>query len=101
MANRHTHKKLRAEIRARIKTTGESYQQARARILSHTTLRNAPRVDLVPFSYFGLPGTLASFETEGAAMFAFVPSSRSWRRGYPHSFPLPFLRGVSRRGCIQ
>ena len=30
MANRHAHKKLRAEARARMRTTGESYQAALA-----------------------------------------------------------------------
>jgi hypothetical protein len=29
MANRHCHKKLRAEIRSRMARTGESYQKAR------------------------------------------------------------------------
>lgn len=101
MANRHHHKKLRAEIRARVEATGESYQQARARILSRTPALNGTPTDLVPFSYFGLPGTLATFEFQGLSMFAFVPSSRSWGRGYPHPYPMPLLRGLSGREGIQ
>jgi hypothetical protein len=101
MANRHTHKKLRAEIRARVRATGETFQQARARILSRTTSPSGAPTDLVAFSYFGLPGTLATFETQGVAMLAFVPSSRSWGRGCSHPFPLPFWRSLSQPRGVQ
>ena len=61
MANRHSHKKLRAEIRARMAKTGQSYQAARQRILARTA-DHGPAVDLVPFRFFGLPMTLAIAE---------------------------------------
>ncbi len=61
MANRHAHKKLRAEIRARMTETGESYQAARRRVLARSR-QQAGAVDLVPFTYFGLPVTLATRE---------------------------------------
>jgi len=101
MANRHTHKKLRAEIRARIKATGETYQQARARILSRATSLNVARTDLVPLVYFGLPATLATFEVRGVAVFAFVPSSTLWGRCEPRQYPLPLLRSLSRAQGVQ
>ncbi len=66
MANRHTHKKLRAEIRARMAVTGESHQTALQRIMA---LRGNDRPpagpgvpDLIPISYFGVPITLAALE---------------------------------------
>jgi hypothetical protein len=101
MANRRTHKKLRAEILARMSATGESYQQARARILSRAAPPNGVRTDLVPVSYFGLPGALATMESNGITVFALIPSSTLWGRGYPHPFPLPLLRSLSRLGGVQ
>ena len=59
MANRHRHKKLRAEVRTRMAKTGESYQTARERILARST---HTAVDLVPFQFFGVPMTLATAE---------------------------------------
>lgn len=61
MANRHSHKKLRAEILARMTRTGESYQRARQRILADAQ-DSAPRLDadLVRFRFFGAPMTLAT-----------------------------------------
>jgi hypothetical protein len=101
MANRHTHKKLRAEIRARMQATGESYQRARERVLSRTRSLGVARTDLVPLSYFGLPGTLATIEMEGVTVFSFVLSSTLWGRGYPHPYPLPLLRGLARTRGVQ
>ncbi len=69
MANRHAHKKLRAEIRARMAKTGESYQAARNRIATRA-VRHAIAVDLVPFTRFGVPMTLATFEGETVDSFA-------------------------------
>ena len=57
MANRHTHKKLRVEIRARMAKTGESYQAARNRIVPRA-VRHAIAVDLIRFTRFGVPMTL-------------------------------------------
>jgi hypothetical protein len=101
MANRHAHKKLRAEIRARIQATGESYQQARARILANATSRDDAGTDLIPFSYFGVPGTLATFEFRGVPLFAFLPSSRLWGKGYPNPYPMPLFRSLNARRGVQ
>lgn len=66
MANRHSHKKLRAEIRARMASTGESHQTALRRILasrSHERRVEGSGVpDLIATSYFGVPITLAAYE---------------------------------------
>jgi hypothetical protein len=72
MANRHSHKKQRAEIRARMAATGESYQTTLARLVSERhggiphgiqRLQRAPRAPwLLPASYFGVPVTLAVYE---------------------------------------
>jgi hypothetical protein len=96
MANRHVHKKLRAEVLSRMRTTGESYQQALGCILSSRSAAKRPRTDLVPFSYFGVQATLATIEMNGRAVAVVVPSSRLWGRGYPHPFPVPLLRGLMR-----
>ena len=81
MANRHSHKKLRADIQQRMAATGESYQGARQRIL----LGEAGRVrggggggggaELVAASYFGIPVLLATFETLGRRIFMRVPGA--------------------------
>ncbi|MEO8183776.1 MAG: hypothetical protein ABI895_33545 [Deltaproteobacteria bacterium] len=68
MANRHSHKKLRAEVRARMARTGESYQQARQRLLARQPSLTAQPVsgfDLLEFSYFGKPAVLASWHSYG------------------------------------
>ncbi len=69
MANRHAHKKLRAEIRARMAKTGESYQTARNRIVSRA-VRHSIAVDLILFTRFGVRMTLATFEGETVDSFA-------------------------------
>lgn len=61
MANRHHHKKLRTEALARMIQTGESYQTALRRISAKRS-EVAPKVDLIPFRFFGLPMTLATSE---------------------------------------
>jgi hypothetical protein len=71
MANRHSHKKLRAEARARMARTGESYQQARQRLLapqSSVSVRAFSGFDLLEFSYFGKPAVLASWHSYGVAV---------------------------------
>jgi hypothetical protein len=101
MANRHAHKKLRTEVLSRMRTTGESYQQALASILSNRNGAKRTRADLVPFVYFGVPATLAIVETNGMAVAVVVPSSRLWGKGYPHPFPVPVLRGLLHTRGVQ
>ena len=93
MANRHHHKKLRAEILARMATTGESYQAARQRIVTRRTKERA-HVDLVAFRFFGLPMTLAT--TEGAVVHAVAVMAAAPKAS--RSFPLPIARLLSPRG---
>jgi hypothetical protein len=93
MANRHSHKKLRAEIRARMAKTGESYQAARQRILVRTGERGT-RVDLVPFRFFGVPMTLVTMEgpvVHSLAVLKPVPTSS-------RSYPLPLAAWLSPQG---
>ncbi len=66
MANRHSDKKLRAEVRARMASTGESHQTALQRIL---VLRGHERAvertgvpELIATSYFGVPVIVAAYE---------------------------------------
>jgi hypothetical protein len=84
MGNRHHHKKLRAQVRARMGRTGESYQQALAQI---TAERSLPRsghssVDLLRIEYFGVTATIATYELAGR-LACVVVSSR------PHHGPFP------------
>jgi hypothetical protein len=72
MANRHSHKKLRAEIRARMARTGESYQQARQGLLappswssSSVPAQACSGFDLLEFRYLGKPAVLASWHSYG------------------------------------
>jgi hypothetical protein len=68
MANRHAHKKLLAEIRARMAATGERYQRARARILD----RPPVRAHLTAFVTHGLEGAIATIEDRGLVMHIFI-----------------------------
>jgi hypothetical protein len=96
MANRHSHKKLRADIHLRMATTGETYQTARHRIL----FGRAPReqgedVDLVATEYFGVPITLAIFpaiEPLGRPAIVHVPSARAETAQRVHRTPLMMVR---------
>jgi hypothetical protein len=96
MANRHAHKKLRAEIRIRMAATGESYQQAHARVATRQVSATAPQTDLVPVSYYGIPLALATIEMHGMSVAVLVPSSRLWRHGYPGQSPVPLMRAAMR-----
>ena len=66
MANRRSNKKLRAEIRARMASTGEGYQAAHRRILAlRSTARRIERTrvpELIATTYFGMPITVAAYE---------------------------------------
>jgi hypothetical protein len=97
MANRHAHKKLRAEIRARMARTGESFQAARNRIVSRAVL-HAIAVDLVPFSRFGVPMTLATFEGETVDSFAVLGQVPRLAASMPRSFLVPTMRFLRPRG---
>jgi hypothetical protein len=93
MANRHSHKKLRAEIRARMATTGESYQAARQRILMRTR-ETRTNVDLVPFRFFGVPLTLAT--AEGGVVHSIAVLGLGPRSTRP--YPLPLAAWLMPRG---
>jgi hypothetical protein len=96
MANRHSHKKLRAEVRARMAATGESYQQALARIATRPPSATAPRADLVPVSYYGIPLALATIEIRGVAIAVLVPLSPAWRHGEVPQSPVPLMLAAMR-----
>jgi hypothetical protein len=96
MANRHAHKKQRAEVRARMASTGESYQKALTHILSRQVAGSSPQTDLVSFYYFGIPVTLATIQMHGMAVAVLVPSARWWRHGYPAQSPVPLMRAAMR-----
>jgi hypothetical protein len=71
MANRHGHKKLRSAARARMLSTGESYQKALTHIREANPHGRAAAmlpvssVDLVSVCCFGWPAALATFEIAG------------------------------------
>jgi hypothetical protein len=70
MANRHSHKKLRAEARARMALTGETYQQARQQSLALQASSCAPAgpvqgFAVLEFSHFGEPAVLATWHSYG------------------------------------
>ncbi len=92
MANRHSHKKLRAEILGRMARTGESYQAAREHIVRRSTEART-EIDLVPFRFFGVPMTLTTSEGSVVHSVAVLGRPRSSR-----SFPLPFVAWLSPQG---
>lgn len=70
MANRHSHKKLQAKIRARMAETGQSYQQARQTLIAlRSSSSAAPQActgfELLEFHYLGKPAVLASWRSYG------------------------------------
>lgn len=96
MANRHSHKKLRAEVLARMAKTGESYQAAWQRVMG--TREQGTRVDLVPFRFFGAPMTLATTEGGVVHSVAVLNATPTLSRSYP--LPLAALlvpQGVNSR----
>jgi hypothetical protein len=93
MANRHSHKKLRAEIRARMRRTGESYQRARQSVLARAPVSaSALEVDFVTFEFFGAPMTLAT--TAGGA----VNTIAILNAGTEGPWPVPRLSWLLPRG---
>lgn len=93
MANRHTHKKLRAEVRARMAATGESHQTALNRILADIDRRKpsapAPVPDLIAIKYFGVDLTVAVFDVLSHLRVIAV-SGTGGPLGLPFGSPLPF-----------
>jgi hypothetical protein len=92
MANRHSHKKLRAEIRARMASTGESHQAAHRRILA---LRSSARrgehtgvPELIATTYFGVPITVAAYEVLSHVRLILVSGSGG-PMGLPWGSPSP------------
>jgi len=95
MANRHTNKKLNAAIRRRMDQTGESYQQARGRVLSADSAAGPDGVDLLVANYFGWPITVAVFESTmpvGRPVILRVTSARGWEVGADMPLPLMYFR---------
>jgi hypothetical protein len=93
MANRHSHKKLRTEARARTAKTGESYQAARQHILMRPKEQRAD-VDLVPFRFFGVPLTLATARgpiVHSVAVLRVTPKSS-------RTYPLPLAAWLLPQG---
>lgn len=78
MANRHSHKKRRAEIRARMAATGASYQATLASVVAERSqsrhrVDSSPRApSLLQASYFGVPVTLAVYELFSRASLILV-----------------------------
>jgi hypothetical protein len=69
MGNRHHDKKLRAEVRARMARTGETYQRALDRVLrGRRASANEPRVDLQRIDWFGDEAALATIQNMGVTM---------------------------------
>jgi hypothetical protein len=93
MANRHANKKLRIAVRARMATTGESYQKALAQVCHlHEATGPAPAstdatdrgVDLVSIRYFGVPAALATIPIAGR-LAVLVVSSAHHRGPFPNN----------------
>ena len=91
MANRHANKKLGIAVRARMATTGESYQRALAQVrhlhaaTGHPTARTDAidrGVDLVSIRYFGVPAALATIPIAGRLAVLVVSSAH-------HRCPFP------------
>lgn len=97
MGNRHHHKKQRARVRAVMAESGESYQQALARLRAggqESTRAAAHGVDLLCVDYFGARVTLATFQLLESLSCVVVPSSRtSGVPGVSQQSPLLALAG--------
>ena len=82
MGNRHGNKKLQLAVRARMATTGQSYQKALSSLLQlgepmRASARRAATdngVDLVPIRYFGAHAAIATFEIAGRLAVLVVSS---------------------------
>lgn len=97
MANRHSHKKLRTEARARKARTGESYQQARQRLLDLTSsFSSSPQAcsgfNVLEFRCFGKPAVLASWHSFGIPIAMVLAEARR-----PLMFPRFVLESTTDR----
>ena len=93
MANRHSHKKLRAEVRARMASTGESHQAALQRIRTRRADPSADRPrtpDLIATNYFGVPITVAAYEILSHVRLILV-SGLGAPMGLPWGSPSPLF----------
>jgi hypothetical protein len=88
MANRHTNKRLRRAILARMAATGERYQRARAQVLRELellpALPPAPAADLVEANVNGRQVVLAVIESPGLGGSFVVQRELAAGAGYPH-----------------
>lgn len=98
MGNRHHDKKLRADVRAAMAVTGESYQQALLRLRGQLPAAAAPSrdPDLIPIAYFGIPLTLATFEILGDLSCVVLSGSR-----FSRSVPKSPLFALARRRSMS
>jgi hypothetical protein len=98
MGNRHHHKKLRAQVRAAMAQTGETYQQALSRLSrgKRSPSFEAREVDLICIDYFGTPLTLATFEILENLSCVVMPSSR-----VPQPFPKNPFFALDRRRTVH
>ena len=102
MANRHAHKKLRAEVLARMAQTGDSYQRVIQHVIARKKYSGSARplptaVDLVPFVRADVPMTLATFE--GPSLHGFVLLGRAPRSGGWQTIPgVPSIRFLRPQG---
>ncbi len=94
MANRHSHKKLRAEIRARMASTGESYLGVSPGPAMCSTLRRVPSETLAPLQL----GNRTVRATSAAALFTSEPPRKSVQSLDSLTYQLPCTcEGSSRR----
>jgi hypothetical protein len=74
MANRHSHKKRRAEVRARMARTCESYQQALEAVRAARAMFEVPAIEsVVTFEHFGQTRMLVITERFGMPMVMLMP----------------------------
>ncbi|HEY0463187.1 MAG TPA: hypothetical protein VGC79_03215 [Polyangiaceae bacterium] len=78
--------------------TGDSYQQALARVREKRRLAAAPSrdIDLMPITYFGVPLTLATFQILGDLSCVVLSGSR-----FPEPVPKSPLFALARRRGVS
>ena len=105
MGNRHRNKQRQRAVRARMASTGESYQQALSSLLAPREPARLTRMepsatridaDLVPVRYFGLVLALATFEIAGRLSVLVLSGPQG--RG---PFPLNPLRALGATRAVH